>query len=96
MIYEFDRYVNGIKMAEDVAVERAETFEEAVRKAARIANKGPNGQTPVLVLRMPDEILKLREELNRLRKAVSIVLDDDEGDLKFVQFKVRAALKEPK
>ena len=49
--YEFDRYVNGVLMAEGVAIERERTLEAACRVAARIASRGPNGEAPVLVLR---------------------------------------------
>lgn len=47
----FDRYINGVRMAEDVCVERETTLEGAMRVAARIAAKGPNGEPPVLVYR---------------------------------------------
>lgn len=46
----FDRYVNGVLMAEGVEVTRAASFEEATVIAARLAARGPNGETPVLVL----------------------------------------------
>lgn len=49
--YKFNRYVNGVLMAEGVTVERAKTFEEAMQIAARIASRGPRGDLPVLVLR---------------------------------------------
>ena len=50
-LYEFDRYINGVLMAEGVTVERATTLEQATMIAARIASKGKRGETPVLVLR---------------------------------------------
>ncbi|MCA0338967.1 MAG: hypothetical protein LCH99_04470 [Proteobacteria bacterium] len=53
MIYEFDRYVSGRLMAEGVTIERARSFQDAAATAARIASRGPNGETPVLVLRSP-------------------------------------------
>jgi len=49
--FEFDRYVNGTLMAEGVTIERASTLDKAMVAAARIAPKGPNGETPVLVYR---------------------------------------------
>ena len=49
--FEFDRYINGRLMAEGVRVERGESVEAAMRFAARIASRGPNGEAPVLVLR---------------------------------------------
>ena len=50
----FDRYINGVRMAEDVCIERETTLEGAMRVAARIAAKGPNGEPPVLVYRTTD------------------------------------------
>ena len=47
----FDRYVNGVLMAEGVCIERETTLEGAMQAAARIAAKGPNGEAPVLVYR---------------------------------------------
>jgi len=49
--FEFDRYVNGVLMAEGVTIEREETLEAAMLVAARIASRGSNGEAPVLVLR---------------------------------------------
>lgn len=46
----FDRYVNGVLMAEGVEVTRASSLEEAMVIAARLAARGPNGETPVLIL----------------------------------------------
>lgn len=46
----FDRYVNGVLMAEGVEVTRASSLEEAMIIAARLAACGPNGETPVLIL----------------------------------------------
>lgn len=51
--FEFDRYVNGQLMAEGVTVERQPTLEKAMQVAARIAAKGPNGETPVLIFASP-------------------------------------------
>jgi len=47
--FVFDRYINGVLMAEGVTIERQTTFSEAAREAARIASRGPNGEIPVLV-----------------------------------------------
>jgi len=49
--FEFDRYVNGVLMAEGVTIERQTTLAAASREAARIASRGPNGEAPVLVFR---------------------------------------------
>lgn len=49
--YEFDRYINGTLMAEGIRVERASSYEQAYIVAARIASRGSNGESPVLVLR---------------------------------------------
>ena len=51
--FYFDRYINGVRMAEDVCVERENTLERAMLVAVRIASKGPNGEVPVLVYREP-------------------------------------------
>lgn len=48
--FHFDRYINGILMAEGVTIEREGNIADAMRVASRIASKGPNGETPVLVL----------------------------------------------
>lgn len=53
----FDRYVNGVLMAEDVEVARASSFEEAAVIAARLAARGPNGETPVLILRTSFDVM---------------------------------------
>lgn len=50
-LFFFDRYVNGVLMAEGVCIERETTLEGAMQAAARIAAKGPNGEAPVLVYR---------------------------------------------
>jgi len=54
-IWAFDRYVNGILMAEGVEIEKAETFEQAAKAAVRLASSGPKGEAPVLVLRDTSE-----------------------------------------
>lgn len=51
MAFEFDRYINGTLMAEGVIIERQKNLADAMREAARIASRGPNGEAPVLVLR---------------------------------------------
>ncbi len=51
MVFEFDRYINGQLMAEGVTIERQKKLADAMREAARIASRGPNGEVPVLVLR---------------------------------------------
>lgn len=49
--YEFDRYVNGVLMAEGVTIEAVTDLAKATLRAVRIASRGPNGEAPVLVLR---------------------------------------------
>lgn len=49
--WAFDRYINGILMAEGVEVTRPMSFEKASILAAKLASRGPNGEVPVLVLR---------------------------------------------
>jgi hypothetical protein len=48
--FEFDRYVNGVLMAEGVAIERAKTLDQAILKAVKIAARMSQART-VLVLR---------------------------------------------
>lgn len=48
-IWAFDRYVNGILMAEGVEITKATSLPEACAKAAKIASLGPHGEPPVLV-----------------------------------------------
>lgn len=50
-VYEFDRYINGVLMAEGVTVSRARSFSEAMKNAVRLASRGPNGEAPVLVFK---------------------------------------------
>lgn len=61
--FEFDRYVNGELMAEGITVEKQETLAAAMRVASRLASKGPNGETPVLVLASTAALSKRVEEL---------------------------------
>lgn len=49
--FEFDRYVRGALMAEGVYIGRQTTLADAMQEAARLAEKGPNGEVPVLVYR---------------------------------------------
>ncbi len=63
--YSFERYINGVLMAEGVTIERETSLDKAAQAAARIASRGPNGEVPVLVLRSPSasaEIEALRVE----------------------------------
>lgn len=61
LVFEFDRYINGVLMAEGVTIERATTLEKAMLKAAKIASRGPNGEVPVLVLRAATRISEAAE-----------------------------------
>jgi hypothetical protein len=49
--FKFDRYVRGALMAEGVYIGRQTTLADAMQEAARLAEKGPNGEVPVLVYR---------------------------------------------
>ena len=49
--FEFDRYINGTLMAEGVTIERQNNLPDAMREAARIASRGPNGEPAVLIYR---------------------------------------------
>ena len=73
MEYEFDRYIDGRLMAEGVAVEKAKTLADAALKASKIARRGQNGQSPVLVLANgKDRIEALELELGRLLMNASL------------------------
>lgn len=61
--FEFDRYVDGVLMAEGVTIEDAKTLEMASRKAAKIACRGPNGESPVLVLIRPVSQAEVSEQM---------------------------------
>jgi hypothetical protein len=64
-IWTFDRYVNGVLMAEGVQISRAASFEGACVSAARLASRGPNGEVPVLVLASSPTIAALIAEARR-------------------------------
>lgn len=49
--FNFDRYINGVLMAEGVWVEKAGTLDAAMVIASRIASRGSDGEVPVLVYR---------------------------------------------
>ncbi|MBD8556344.1 hypothetical protein IFT84_17690 [Rhizobium sp. CFBP 8762] len=49
--FEFDRYINGVLMAEGVTIKREPDFDKACVQAAKIASYGKNGEMPVLVYR---------------------------------------------
>ena len=104
--FYFDRYINGVRMAEDVCVERETTLERAMLVAARIASKGPNGEAPVLVYRAPvtpaPDAAAIREATARLHKLaywldtdaeVLAEMDDrDLSDHQHIQAEVNAIL----
>jgi hypothetical protein len=48
--FHFDRYINGVLMAEGVTIEKEANLAAATKSAARLAPRGPKGETPVLVL----------------------------------------------
>jgi len=54
-VWAFDRYVNGVLMAEGVTITRASSFEEACVKATKLASRGPHDEAPVLVLAHRDD-----------------------------------------
>ncbi|WP_188238686.1 hypothetical protein [Stenotrophomonas maltophilia] len=45
----FARFVNGVRMAEGVTIEKERNLTDAMQVAAKVASKGPNGEIPVLV-----------------------------------------------
>ena len=89
-IWVFDRYVNGVLMAEGVEVTRAASFEEACVSAARLASRGKNGEVPVLVLSTPAALVASPEVAALIREAeargmerAARIIDDmpqNEGD----------------
>jgi len=50
-IWEFDRYINGVLMAEGVSIEKQPDLASAMKAAAIIASRGPHGEVPVLIVR---------------------------------------------
>lgn len=66
----FDRYVNGVLMAEGVEVTRASSLEEAMIIAARLAACGPNGETPVLILCNAPDALARAEKAEQERDRI--------------------------
>ena len=81
MIYEFDRYIDGVLMAEGVTIEQAANFNDAIKRAAYIASKGPRNQTPVLVLKNADEIERLREMIDVINCKIPLdILWDKDGN----------------
>ena len=70
-IWTFDRYVNGVLMAEGVQIERATSFAEACISAARLASRGPTGEVPVLVLTPSPEVAALIAEARREAEAMA-------------------------
>ena len=68
-IWTFDRYVNGLLMAEGVEITRATSFEDACVSAARLASRGPNGEVPVLVLATPTALAASPEVQAMIREA---------------------------
>ena len=76
--FYFDRYINGVKMAEDVCVERASSLSAAMVVASKIASRGPNGEAPVLVYR-PTPLAEALAvpEVAALVEALRLIADDD-------------------
>ncbi len=48
-VFRFARYVNGVRMAEGVTIEKANNLTDAMRTAAKLATIGHGGDVPVLV-----------------------------------------------
>ena len=82
-IWTFDRYVNGVLMAEGVQISRAASFEGACVSAARLASRGPNGEVPVLVLASSPTIAALIAEARReWRKKLDRIADEIDEQVK--------------
>lgn len=52
--FEFDRYIDGVLMAEGVKVSTKPDLKSAMPVAAALAAHGTRGQVPVLILRNID------------------------------------------
>lgn len=76
--YSFDRYVDGVLMAEGVTIERKSSLPDAIREAVRICPKSP-GKT-VLVLSAFTELRGLREVLNDLVAADQAIVAWTKGN----------------
>lgn len=70
--WAFDRYINGILMAEGVEVTRPMSFEKASILAAKLASRGPNGEVPVLVLRALPSATQAGGENQALRAMIRV------------------------
>lgn len=79
--FHFDRYINGVLMAEGVEINKETTLDSAMKVASRIASKGPNGEAPVLVYRnQPRDRTALDRMLadakaNALRRAAAVCVE---------------------
>lgn len=82
-IWEFDRYINGVLMAEGVTVEKQPDLASAMKAAAIIASRGPHGEVPVLIVREDaSEVAALIREAeargmnNGMLTAIEVVADE--------------------
>tara|TARA_R110000744_G_scaffold119072_3_gene222209 strand:+ start:481 stop:657 length:177 start_codon:yes stop_codon:yes gene_type:complete len=51
--FKFDRYINGSLMAQGVTINLEVDLTRAMARAANLAERGPNGETPVLIYMPP-------------------------------------------
>lgn len=82
-IWEFDRYINGVLMAEGVSIEKQPDLASAMKAAAIIASRGPHGEVPVLIVRedASEHVALIREAEDRgwnngMLTATSIVAEE--------------------
>lgn len=82
-IWEFDRYINGVLMAEGVSIEKQPDLASAMKAAAIIASRGPHGEVPVLIVREDaSEVAALIREAeargmnNGMLTAIEVVADE--------------------
>ena len=82
-IWEFDRYINGVLMAEGVSIEKQPDLASAMKAAAIIASRGPHGEVPGLIVREDaSEVAALIREAeargmnNGMLTAIEVVADE--------------------
>lgn len=77
-IWEFDRYINGVLMAEGVTVEKQPDIASAMKAAAIIAPRGPHGEVPVLIVReyASEHAALIREAEDRVWERAAVIAEN--------------------
>ena len=75
----FKRYVNGVRMAEDVRIERADTLDEAIPKAASLCQESAN--TVLVYSPIDDPASAVREAMVEAEKALERLASTSENFL---------------